>query len=90
MKIFKLNLKTIPKYLDILRSQANTQKIRASIAQLWPGFYRRSVMSAFKLDVFSQQVTQNEFQLIVVYGCLCNCYIAIFLFKTRINFAMCV
>ena len=33
---FKLNLKTIPRYLDILRSQANTQKIRASIAQLWP------------------------------------------------------
>ena len=32
---FKLNLKTIPRYLDILRSQANTQKIRASIAQLW-------------------------------------------------------
>ena len=31
----KLNLKTIPRYLDILRSQANTQKIRASIAQLW-------------------------------------------------------
>ena len=31
---FKLNLKTIPRYLDILRSQANTQKIRASIAQL--------------------------------------------------------
>ena len=30
---FKLNLKTIPRYLDILRSQANTQKIRASIAQ---------------------------------------------------------
>ena len=26
---------TIPRYLDILRSQANTQKIRASIAQLW-------------------------------------------------------
>ena len=34
---FKLNLKTIPRYLDILRSQANTQKIRASIAQLWSG-----------------------------------------------------
>ena len=34
---FKLNLKTIPRYLDILRSQANTQKIRASIAQLCPG-----------------------------------------------------
>ena len=34
---FKLNLKTIPRYLDILRSQANTQKIRASIAQLWYG-----------------------------------------------------
>ena len=33
---FKLNLKTIPRYLDILRSQANTQKIRAGIAQLWP------------------------------------------------------
>ena len=33
---FKLNLKTIPRYLDILRSQANTQKIRASIAQLCP------------------------------------------------------
>ena len=32
---FKLNLKTIPRYLDILRSQANTQKIRASIAHLW-------------------------------------------------------
>ena len=32
---FKLNLKTIPRYLDILRYQANTQKIRASIAQLW-------------------------------------------------------
>ena len=32
---FKLNLKTVPRYLDILRSQANTQKIRASIAQLW-------------------------------------------------------
>ena len=32
---FKLNLKTIPRFLDILRSQANTQKIRASIAQLW-------------------------------------------------------
>ena len=32
---FKLNLKAIPRYLDILRSQANTQKIRASIAQLW-------------------------------------------------------
>ena len=32
---FKLNLKTIPRYLDILRSQPNTQKIRASIAQLW-------------------------------------------------------
>ena len=32
---FKLNLKTIPRYLDILRSQANTPKIRASIAQLW-------------------------------------------------------
>lgn len=32
---FKLNLKTIPKYLDILQSQANTQKIRASIAHLW-------------------------------------------------------
>ena len=31
---FKLNLKTIPRYLDILRSQANTQKIQASIAQL--------------------------------------------------------
>ena len=31
---FKLNLKTIPRYLDILRSQANTQKIRASIAHL--------------------------------------------------------
>ena len=31
---FKLNLKTIPRYLDILRSQANTQKTRASIAQL--------------------------------------------------------
>ena len=35
MMKFKLNLKTIPRYLDILRSQANTQKIRASIAQLW-------------------------------------------------------
>ena len=34
---FKLNLKTIPRYLDILRSQANTQKIRASIAQLCLG-----------------------------------------------------
>ena len=34
MMKFKLNLKTIPRYLDILRSQANTQKIRASIAQL--------------------------------------------------------
>ena len=32
---FKLNLKTIPRYLDILQSQANTQKIRASIAHLW-------------------------------------------------------
>ena len=32
---FKLNLKTIPRYLDILQSQANTQKIQASIAQLW-------------------------------------------------------
>ena len=32
---FKLNLKTIPRYLDILQSQDNTQKIRASIAQLW-------------------------------------------------------
>ena len=31
---FKLNLKTIPRYLDILQSQDNTQKIRASIAQL--------------------------------------------------------
>ena len=31
---FKLDLKTIPRYLDILRSQANTQKIRASIAHL--------------------------------------------------------
>ena len=31
---FKLNLKTVPRYLDILRSQANTQKIRASIAHL--------------------------------------------------------
>ena len=31
---FKPNLKTIPKYLDILRSQGNTQKIRASIAHL--------------------------------------------------------
>ena len=31
---FKLNLKTIPRYLDILLSQDNTQKIRASIAQL--------------------------------------------------------
>ena len=37
---FKLNLKTIPRYLDILRSQANTQKIRASIAQLWFRDYR--------------------------------------------------
>ena len=34
---FKLNLKTIPRYLDILQSQDNTQKIRASIAQLWGG-----------------------------------------------------
>ena len=33
---FKFNVKTIPRYLDILRSQANTQKIRASIAHLWP------------------------------------------------------
>ena len=32
---FKLNLKTIPRYLDILQSQDNTQKIQASIAQLW-------------------------------------------------------
>ena len=32
---FKLNPKTIPKYLDILQSQANTPKIRASIADLW-------------------------------------------------------
>ena len=31
---FKLNLKTIPRYLDILRSQANTQKNQASIAHL--------------------------------------------------------
>ena len=31
---FKLNLKTIPRYLDILQSQDNTQKIRTSIAQL--------------------------------------------------------
>ena len=37
---FKLNLKTIPRYLDILRSQANTQKIRASIAQLWFKAYK--------------------------------------------------
>ena len=33
---FKFNLKTIPRYLDILRSQANTPKIRASIAHLCP------------------------------------------------------
>ena len=32
---FKLNLKTIPRYLDILQSQDNNQKIRASIAHLW-------------------------------------------------------
>ena len=32
---FKLNLKTIPRYLDILWSQADTQKIRASIAHQW-------------------------------------------------------
>ena len=31
---FKLNLKTISRYLDILRSQANTQKNQASIAHL--------------------------------------------------------
>ena len=42
---FKLNLKTIPRYLDILRSQANTQKIRASIAHLCDN------LSNFLMDV---------------------------------------
>ena len=42
---FKLNLKTIPRYPDILRSQANTQKIRASIAQLWSQPQRDSIGS---------------------------------------------
>ena len=46
---FKLNLKTIPRYLDILRSQANTQKIRASIAQLCPIYYvYRVILSVHK------------------------------------------
>ena len=38
---FKLNLKTIPRYLDILQSQDNTQKIRASIAQLWERYRKK-------------------------------------------------
>ena len=46
---FKLNLKTIPRYLDILRSQANTQKIRASIAQLC------EISSTYIYDVLSTE-----------------------------------
>ena len=48
---FKLNLKTIPRYLDILQSQANTQKIQASIAQLWfKGFYLELVKFRISRD----------------------------------------
>ena len=49
---FKLNLKTIPRYLDILRSQANTQKIRASIAQLWPVPSEAAVIHTLEKKVF--------------------------------------
>ena len=46
---FKLNLKTIPRYLDILRSQANTQKIQASIAQLWFKDFIASLVEQLKI-----------------------------------------
>ena len=46
---FKLNLKTIPRYLDILRSQANTQKIRASIAQLCFSLSKPSLRKLYRM-----------------------------------------
>ena len=57
---FKLNLKTIPRYLDILRSQANTQKIRASIAQLWSNYstFGRQWLLLLKQSNCAQIVTR--------------------------------
>ena len=60
MKKFKLNLKTIPKYLDILRSQANTKKIRASIAHLW-----RRVWHNKDTEVADAQLYYQEYESVI-------------------------
>ena len=55
---FKLNPKTIPRYLDILRSQDNTQKIRASIAQLW--------LRTERLQIFSRQLSSRRAEKCII------------------------